>query len=283
MQRCFVPALYVAVAACSSPADMSEDIGVEEAAAVEPAEESAQATLDRRIAAEAEAFSFSETQGNPETSFREFSYSWPRQVTAIAPLAAAFEKDRQALLAEQKALWAQSKEACPEEFASCRRNFLELEWQVVADTPRFLSLSSTIATYTGGAHGNYGRSSTVWDRAAEEQLDPVHFFTSLAALEEALGAAVCDTLNAERAKRRGASVTPDPDDWSSACVPMEDAVLFLGSSDGARFDKLGVYYGPYVAGAYAEGDFEFTLPVTAAVMEAIKPASREAFAIADWP
>lgn len=272
--------LCAPLAACSSPEDMSEAIGAEDTAVAEVPGEDPQAMLDRHVAAGAQAFVFSETQGDNDTSFREFSYSWPRQVSAIAPLAAAFEKERQTRLAEQKAAWAQAVADCPEEFASCRRDYLKVEWQVVADTPRLLSLSSNIATYTGGAHGNYGRGSVVWDRKAEEQLDPSQFFTSIPALETALGAAVCDALNAERAKRRGGPVQPDPDDWASACVPMSDAVLFLGSSDGARINRIGVYYGPYVAGSYAEGDFEFTFPVTREVLKAVKADYRDAFASA---
>lgn len=278
IKRLWASGLCAALAACSSPEDMSATIGVEETAPPASAGESAQATLDRRVAADAEPFAFAETEGDEDTSYREFSYSWPRQVSAIAPLAAAFEKERASLLAEQKSAWAQSIADCPEEFAACRRNFLQVEWQVVADTPRFLSLSSNIATYTGGAHGNYGRGSVVWDREGEEQLDPAQLFTSTDALEKALGETVCKALNRERAKRRGAPVEPDADDWASACVPMEDAVLFPGSSDGQAFDRLGVYYGPYVAGPYAEGDFEFTLPVTGGVLEAVKPEYRAAFA-----
>jgi hypothetical protein len=59
---------------------------------------------------------------------------------------------------------------------------------------------------------------------------------------------------------------------------MEDTVIFLGSAKGKAFDRIGVYYGPYVAGPYAEGDFEFTLPVSPAILAAVKPRYRAAFA-----
>jgi hypothetical protein len=58
---------------------------------------------------------------------------------------------------------------------------------------------------------------------------------------------------------------------------MEDATIFLGSSDGESFDRIGIYYAPYTAGPYAEGEFEFTLPVTKAVLDTVRPAYREAF------
>ncbi len=40
-------------------------------------------------------------------------------------------------------------------------------------------------------------------------------------------------------------------------------------------------YTPYVAGAYAEGDFEFTLPVSPAMLRAVKPDYRDAFALGE--
>ncbi|MEM7688029.1 MAG: DUF4163 domain-containing protein [Pseudomonadota bacterium] len=277
MKRRVILAACAIVAACSSPEDMSDGIGLAEADPSAATGESAQDALDRRVAADAEAFSFSETKGDEQTGLREFSYSWPRQVSAIPQLAAAFEADYQREIALQRDDWAQAVKDCPEEFASCRNNHFSLEWQVVADTPRFLSLSSNIATYTGGAHGNYGRGAALWDREGEQKLEPEQLFTSPQALGEAIGASACEALNEERAKRRGAPVIRDAGDWSTACVPVEDTVLFLGSSNGAAFDRIGVYYGPYVAGPYAEGDFEFTLSVTGAVLEAVKPEYRSAF------
>lgn len=260
---------------------MSDTIGVEDTSSAAASGESAAEVLDRRVAADAKPMAFAEDEGEEGKGEREFAYSWPRQVSAIPALAARLDAERQLRLDEQKTQWAEAIEDCPEEYVACRNNLYELEWQVVADTPRFLSLSASFATYTGGAHGLYGRDSTVWDREAEEALSALQLFTSTPALEEALGEVACDALNAERGERRGAPVVPDPDDWSSACVPMADAVLFLGSSTGARFDRIGVYYGPYVAGAYAEGDFEFTFPVTPALLNAVKPDYRVAFSVAD--
>ena len=55
--------------------------------------------------------------------------------------------------------------------------------------------------------------------------------------------------------------------------------MIVGSSNGRTFDKVGVLVGPYAAGSYAEGNYEFTLPVTAALMKAVKPEYREAFSV----
>ena len=46
-----------------------------------------------------------------------------------------------------------------------------------------------------------------------------------------------------------------------------------------RFDRIGLLAAPYVAGAYAEGSYEVTLPVTPKVLAAVKPEYKAAFAL----
>jgi hypothetical protein len=259
------------LAACSSPEEMGEGIAA-------PQGESVQEALERRVAADAEPVNFVDRE-EVENGGREFSYAWPAQVSAIPALASELEERRSAALAEQKTFWNETLESCPPDGIACRNASFELEWQVVADLPNYLSLSSSFYTYTGGAHGNYGRNSLVWDREAGRALEPLALFASPAALETAIGTPACEALNRERAERRGEPVNVEAGGWFNECVSMEETVLFIGSSDGATFDRLGVYYGPYVAGPYAEGEFEFTLPVTRAVIDAVKPEYREAFSV----
>ncbi|QFT77048.1 PdaC/SigV domain-containing protein [Erythrobacter sp. THAF29] len=262
------------VAACSSPDSMGEDIGVGPAAVSQ--EDGKTAEPKEETGADRELFSDTSTDENAE---REFSYAWPREVSAIPELAAELTVHRRERLDEQKRNWRQALADCPPEFTSCRNHSYAIEWRVVADTPRFLSLSNGDYSYTGGAHGNYGRGALVWDRKAGASLDPQAFFLSPSALDRAIGQKACSLLNAERAERRGEPVPEGETEWPNQCVSMEETVVFLGSSNGETFDRIGVYYAPYVAGAYAEGDFEFTLPVTEAVIAAVKPEYRAAFAL----
>lgn len=276
-RMCLALGAVAILAACSSREEISQTIGVEETAQTGDAADTAQVSLDRQEVVDPQPFEFTENEGDERTGEREFSYKWPRQVSAIPELEAAVEADYKRQLATQKENWAIAQEDCSADALPCRHNRLSLEWQVVADTPRFLSLSSNTSTYTGGAHGNYERSSTVWDRENGERLKPLQFFTSPADLDAVVGGELCEQLNAERARRRGGPVEPNADDWASACVPIENAVMFIGSSDGKAFDRIGVYYGSYVAGSYAEGDFEFTLPVTERLLEVVKPEFRNSF------
>ena len=63
------------------------------------------------------------------------------------------------------------------------------------------------------------------------------------------------------------------------CIKPSEQTVILGSSNGRTFDKVGVLAGPYAAGPYAEGDYEFTLPVTPALLKAVKPEYRGAFSV----
>ncbi|WP_394730930.1 PdaC/SigV domain-containing protein [Altererythrobacter sp. GH1-8] len=211
---------------------------------------------------------------------RTFEYNWPREVNLEPELAAQLRDERQEQLDLQIGEWTDQLQACPVEYVSCRQNSFSLTWQVVANLPRFLSLSNGWHTYTGGAHGIYGRGSLIWDRQSRQSLKPLEMFMSAEALDEAVGEKACAALNRQRSKRRGEPV-PQDGEWPNQCVPVEDAVVFVGSSNGETFDRIGLYYGPYLAASYAEGDFEFTFPVTSAVIEAVKPEYRSAFAVRD--
>ncbi|HBM05432.1 MAG TPA: hypothetical protein DD369_07510, partial [Erythrobacter sp.] len=63
------------------------------------------------------------------------------------------------------------------------------------------------------------------------------------------------------------------------CPGLDEASVLLGSSNGKTFDRLSVYFGPYVAGPYAEGDYELDFPVTASVLDAVKPDYADAFSV----
>lgn len=150
------------------------------------------------------------------------------------------------------------------------------EWKVVTDLPRWLSLSAQIYSYTGGAHGNHGFDSLVWDREADTDREPKDLFVSLEALEGAMREDYCRILDRQRAEKRG-SEPLDADSPFSECPPFSDLTIILGSSNNRSFDRIGFFAAPYVAGPYAEGSYEVTLPVTRAAKDAVKPEFAAAF------
>ena len=99
-------------------------------------------------------------------------------------------------------------------------------------------------------------------------------------VEQAVYDPLCDALDREREKKRGEPVVRDQEDWTSACIGLDSATVILGSSSGRRFDRIGFLIPPYNAGPYAEGAYEVTLPVTPAVLDAVKPEYRDSFAAA---
>ncbi len=206
-----------------------------------------------------------------------FEYSYPAEAGKIPELAAYLDA-RLARNREQLANDAVEarREARSEGFPYNKHSFTSV-WKVVADLPGWLSLSEEISTYTGGAHGNYTMRSLVWDRKAGRAHDGIALFTSPAALEAALGDRFCDGLDRERAKRRGAPVPADSDDQFDKCPGIDELVVLVGSSNGRTFNRLTLYAGPYVAGPYAEGDFQVDINIDRAILAAVKPEFREAF------
>lgn len=267
----FLIPVLLSSTACSSQADYAKEAGIE-------GDPDAVATAG---GAGAEAVSVSEAAEKDGGKW-EFEYSWPRAVSAQPELAKqlAAEKDRD--LAADKAEWEQQLAGMKGqgECGGCRNHSYGKEWKVVADLPGWLSLSANTSAYTGGAHGGYGLESLVWDKTKKVSKDAIKLFQSPAALDKALGPELCDALNREREKRRGMPVDPRSDDFGfSACQPVDQSTVLVGSSNGKTFDRITVWYGPYVAGSYAEGAYELDFPMTAEMVEAVRPEYRGAFSV----
>lgn len=264
----FPISLLLSSAACSSETDYAERAGLD-----------GDARAVARTAPAAESMRF-EDKDERDGGYREFSYAWPEAVGAQPALVRLLTAERDRLLAQEKSEYAAAIADAPADCVTCRNRSYAMEWKVVADTPGFLSLSGDFSTYTGGAHGMYGLRSLVWDKTKGRALEGAALFASPEALQTALGAKLCSALNAAREAKRGEPVpAPGPDDMGfNACSAVRDATVLVGSSNGRTFDRIGIWYGPYVAGSYAEGAYELDFPVDAAVLGAVKPEYRAAFA-----
>lgn len=263
--------LALMLAGCSAPEDKAASAGTDQAAA--PA---APASPDAPSAPAPGATNFTDNEDEGEAK-REFSYSWPAKVAAIPALTQRLTAERDKLLAEQKAEWQESlREFGDSDCIACVNRDLQKSWDVVADVPRFLSLSWELYAYTGGAHGNSGSGGLVWDREANVALAPKDLFVSEAALQDALYTRWCKALQRDRVTRLGM----EPADSSTfPCPQIAELTVLLGSSNKTHFDRVGLIADPYVAGSYAEGSYELTFPVTAEVLAAVKPEYKAAFAL----
>ena len=154
----------------------------------------------------------------------------------------------------------------------------ETAWEVVADLPDWLSLSADLSSYSGGAHPNYGFDTIVWNKQEDAAMEPIAFFISPQALDQALGPQLCEALNAQREERRGQPVDEDSDSLFDACVKPDETNVLLGSTNGETFNRIGIQIAPYIAGSYAEGSYEFTFPITPELLEVVREKYRPAFA-----
>jgi hypothetical protein len=263
--RPFLALATLALAACSSADEVAEDVGVKEKPAAE-------------ATAKATARSAKAVKVREETKLFLYEYSYPAQAAAIPALAAVLDargaKARDEMIGEVGEL--EAEEGDPGEFPVPQHSFEE-EWQVVADLPGWLSLSGFFSTYSGGAHGMYGMEGYVWDKQRGRGMDSADLFRSQDYLGSLMEGRVCEALNKEREDRRGEPVVEGEDNMFNGCPELSDGTILVGSSNGKTFDRITVWFGPYVAGPWVEGHYELDFPMTREMLEAVKPAYRAAF------
>lgn len=200
----------------------------------------------------------------------EFTYGYPAEAAAIPTLAAFFDADRAEKLAEtRKEAQADAAQAKANDFP-VRGHIFSQKWVKTAQTPRFLSLSSDIETYTGGAHGMVNFDSLLWDREKNESVKPLDIFTSTAAFDMAASRSFCAAINAAK-KEKGIAPNTDPDGTFEVCPKISEQTLWLGSSDGQIIDRMTIGIPAYVVGPYAEGNYRIDLPLTADIARTVKP------------
>ncbi len=206
----------------------------------------------------------------------EFSYAYPLEAARIPGLAAWLDNDRdkqrEALIEAAKRDKASAAEG---DFPYHPHSHLET-WKRITDTPRFLSLSAEIDTYMGGAHGMHSFDTLIWDRNAGKRLKPLDLFESGEAFDRAVNDDLC--AGVERAKAaKGIVWSRDPDSPFGKCPSASAQTIWIGSSGGKYLDRMTIAIAPYEIGPYAEGSYTINLPVTAAVVGAVKDGYKRDF------
>ncbi len=214
-----------------------------------------------------------------QTDAYQFAYAYPARADAIRPLKRVLDGERDAMKAELIAEATSGQADARKNGYPYRAYSNDKAWSVVTDTPGWLSLSATIASYSGGAHGMMVFDTLLWDKQAGRRRNPLDLFASKAAFRAAVAKPLCAALDRERLKRRGGEASTAGDQFSQCIDPIDDTTVILGSSDRLHFDRIGFLVPPYNAGPYAEGVYELTLPVGPALLAAVKPAFRSAFAV----
>ena len=215
-----------------------------------------------------------------KTDFLEFSYAYPAQAAAIPFLIEKFDKAMTAGKADALKMAQEDSKAAKRSGFPFHAHSLETQWNVSADTPRFLALQSQTYVFTGGAHGMTGYDVILWDKRRSRETSMKAVMTSPAAFNAAIRDRFCAVLDRQRAEKRGAPVVRGDDEFTQCIDPMEQ-VLTLTSKDGKLIDGITVIVGPYSAGPYAEGTYDVPLPVDAAMRNAIKTEYQDAFVAAN--
>ena len=201
------------------------------------------------------------------------SYRWTAapQMALEPKLFRALQADGQKWLrSEDAAANANKADAAKNDFPFRGNTWSQL-WASQAETPHLLAFSSQVYSYAGGAHGNLGFKTALFDRKAQKQIAFADLFTDPKAAYAALTPDWCKALDAERAKRRG---TEKLDSFSD-CIALKDNPIVPVGDDSIR--SLLVLVAPYNAGPWSEGTYEITLDA-ASIEKLLKPQYRAAFA-----
>ena len=267
--RPFPPLLCLVLAACQGGSDSPTPQPSATATATPAATASASAT-----GTPAGANEVKETN-----DLYSFAYSWPAAAGNIPALAqrleGQLEKSKRDLIADA----TKGKEESEGNGFPYNPHYFSEKWAVVANLPHWLSLTGDFSTYTGGAHGNYGRETLVWDKKVGRGFPAIEMFASPKALSAALGDKLCKALDAERAKKRKGLPKGQGLAEFDKCVGVDEATVLVGSSNGRTFNRVGVWFGPYVAGPYAEGAYELNFGVDRAILATVRPAYRTEFSL----
>jgi hypothetical protein len=200
----------------------------------------------------------------------EFAYSYPGEAAQIPKLAAWLDSDRATQRDALVNAARRDRDAAAKGGFPYRAHSHLQKWQRVTATRRFLSLSAEIDTYMGGAHGMQSFDTLLWDRNHATQIKPLDMFASGEAFDKAVNNDLCAAI--ERAKAaRGVEWVRGGDDPFGKCPSASAQTVWLGSSDGRYLDRLTIAIGPYEIGPYAEGSYKINLPISSAIVNAVKP------------
>jgi hypothetical protein len=219
----------------------------------------------------AKAFSTEE-----ENDLYSFAYSWSAEAAAVPELMSRFKNDME----KSKEELAASAKKDRDERRKAGFDFHPYDTQVSYDTAgqsvRLLSLESGVYSFTGGAHGSSGSGALLWDRHAAREIAIPDLLEPGQSWTGAIRQPFCVLLDREREERRGEPVRKD--DMFSECPKYEELTVLLTDPDkNGRFDHIKVIADQYVAGPYAEGPYEISFPITATMMERLKPEYRRSF------
>ncbi len=211
-----------------------------------------------------------------EDDLVDFHFSWSAEAAQVPDLVARLDAERAKQLAELQAVAEEervlrNRDKYGYSFTGFERS---TEYSTAGQSPRLLSLSVKVSAYTGGAHGNHGTGAFLWDYVERREIGATDLFERPAAFPALVTANYCNALYAERTKRNGEQTGT----VYEMCPSLSELAIIPSDSDGDHlFDRIHLIAAPYVAGSYAEGEYDIPLQVTPAIVAALKPDYRASF------
>ncbi len=208
----------------------------------------------------------------------EFNYAWSAEVSANPVL-------RRRLRADLERSFTASAAAAETDRASAQaagRPFhghqYSRRWTTAGQSARLLSLDGRLLASTGGAHPDHSADGLLWDRASRAEIKPDRLFTNGSSLQTLVRVPGCAMLASERTRRLGN--VPATGEMANPCPTEGVAVVPSDADHNRRFDHIRLLAPNGSAGAYVEGTYDLSVPVTATMLAAIKPLYRAGFEVA---
>ena len=212
-----------------------------------------------------------------KTKYAEIDFSWSTEAAAVPALVRRFQADLR--IARTKTprcghIESAARIATGGQAIACS---ISVKITTIGESPMLLSLARENWAFTGGAHGNGATSGLLWDRSKGKEISFVSLFHSASPLAQ-LRAPYCRALDAERKKRRGANYQKSTITEFDTCPKLSDLALIPSDSGHiGRFDQIHLIAASYLAGPFAEGEYDIALPVTRQLIAAMKPQYRASF------
>lgn len=251
--------LAALIAACGQQSPLPANDAVTAAPAAKPARAAAKAfTLDE------------------ENELIEFHYGWSAEAAVVPQLAARFRKDMEKSKADLLASAKEGKADREKEGFEFHAYMLSTDYKTSGQSERLLSLTVDVGSYTGGAHGNFGVGTLLWDRATAKEVEIADLFSAPTNLDRLLTQRWCDALNKAREEKRGEPTGGD--DLFGDCPKLSEIAIIPTDKDGdGHFELLTLVASPYVAGPWVEGSYEIELAVTPDLIAGLKEDYRPSF------
>ncbi len=258
--KAFFPVVLL-LAACDRQAAPAANLAASEQPAARPVEPAAKPFVD-----------------DEKNELVEFHFGWSAEAAAIPQLVARFRAEMEKVRAELFSGARVDKAFRDKEGYDFHPHSSSTDYKTAGNSRRLLSLAVEVASYTGGAHGNYGTGALLWDRRASRETRIADLFAAPGNFDRLLTQRWCDALNKARVEKRGEPVSGDG--MFDECPALGDVSIIPTDKDGnGKFERLQLVADPYVAGPYAEGSYEIELPVTGDLMAAIGSDYRESFEV----